>query len=66
MKNRWHDAKNKRLILDQAMTNKQYETKAIAAKLVLCTWSGTLQNESSLPKNWIHHFGVLVGIEPPE
>lgn len=66
IKNRWHDVMNKRLTLDQAMTNRRYETKAIAVKLVLGTWSGALQNESSLPENWINHSGVLVGIGPPE
>jgi ribonuclease HI len=48
------------------MTNKKYETKAISTKTVLHTWSGTLQNESSLPDNWINYSGVLVGIRPPE
>jgi len=66
IQNRWHCAINKRLTLDQAMTNKKYETKAISAKTVLYTWSGTLQNESSLPENWINCSGVLVGIRPSE
>ena len=66
IKNRWHCAINKRLALDQAMTNKRYETKAISTKIVLCTWSGTLQNELSLPENWINCSGVLVGIKPSE
>jgi hypothetical protein len=48
------------------MTNKKYETKAILAKTVLYTWSGTLQNELSLPENWINCSGVLVGIRPSE
>ena len=48
------------------MINKKYETKAISAKTVLYTWSGTLQNESSLPENWINCSGVLVGIRPSE
>ena len=66
IKNRWHCAINKRLTLDQAMTNKRYETKAISFQTVLCTWSGTLQDELSLPDNWINYSGVLVGIRPPE
>jgi len=66
IKNRWHCAINKRLTLDQAMTNKRYETKAISFQTVLCTWSGTLQDELSLPDNWINYSGVLVGIKPPE
>jgi ribonuclease HI len=66
IQNRWHCAINKRLTLDQAMTNKRYKTKAISAKTVLCTWSGTLQSELSLSENWINCSGVLVGIKPPE
>lgn len=66
IQNRWHCAINKRLTLDQAMTNKKYEMKAISTKTVLHTWSGTLQNESSLPENWINCSGVLVGIRPSE
>ena len=48
------------------MTNKRYETKAISTKIVLSAWSGTLQNELSLPENWINCSGVLVGIKPSE
>jgi ribonuclease HI len=66
IQNRWLYAINKRLSLDQAMTNKKYETKAISAKTVLNTWSGTLPNELSLPDNWINLPGVLVGIGPSE
>ena len=66
IKNRWLSTINKRLLLDQAMTNKSYESKAVSAKTMLCTWSGTLQNESFLPENWINYAGVLVGIRPPE
>jgi ribonuclease HI len=62
----WHCIINKRLTLDQAMTNKRYETKAISTQTVLHTWSGTLKNELSLPDNWINYSGVLVGIRPPE
>ena len=66
LKNRWLSVINKRLALDQAMTDRKYATKAISTKVVLCTWSGVLQNESSLPQNWINYSGVLVGIRPPE
>jgi ribonuclease HI len=55
IKNRWHDVVNKRCTLDQAITTKIYEAKAIPIKVVLyCTWSGTLQNESSLPENCLN------------
>ena len=64
--NRWQCAINKRLTLDQAMTNKKYETRAISIQTVLHTWSGTLKDELSLPDNWINYSGVLVGIRPTE
>jgi hypothetical protein len=64
--NRWQSALNKRLALDQAMTSRKYGSKAIKAKTVLHTWSGILQNEQSLPDDWIGFPGVLVGIGPPE
>lgn len=41
IKSRCHDPINKRLTLDQATTHKIYEKKAVAAKVVLCTWSDT-------------------------
>ena len=66
IKNRWISAINKRLLLVQAMTNKSYESKAVSAKTMLCTWSETLQNESFLPENWINYTEVLVGFRPPE
>ena len=66
IQNRWLYAINKRLTLDQAMTNKKYETKAISAQTVLSTWSGTLHDELSLPDDWINLPGVLVGIRPSE
>jgi hypothetical protein len=57
IKNRCYGAINKRLALDQAMTNKRYEAKAIPISTVLCTWSGTLQNELSLPDNGLTTLG---------
>ena len=47
IKNRWYCAINKKLTLDQAMTNRRYEKKAVTIQTVLHTWSGTLQNELS-------------------
>jgi hypothetical protein len=55
---------NKRLALDQAMTNPRYGVKALDTHLVLHTWSGILKNEASMPENWIKQPGVLVGIVP--
>jgi ribonuclease HI len=66
IQNKWLYAINRRLSLDQAMTNKKYEAKGISVQTVLNTWSGTLKNEYSLPDNWIKLSGVLVGIRPFE
>jgi len=39
---------------DIALTNKRrYRKDTFLENLVLSTWSGTLQNESSLPENWL-------------
>jgi hypothetical protein len=64
--NKWVHAMNRRLALDQAMTNTRYGTNALNKDLVLHTWSGVLQDESSLPEDWIRQPGVLVGIVPLE
>ena len=34
------------------------------AKVVLRTWSGTLQGEDSLPPDWLSSPGLLVGMDP--
>ena len=64
--NRWIHGVNKRLALDQAMTNPCYGAKALDTLLVLHTWSGVLKNEASIPENWIRQPRVLVGIVPLE
>ena len=62
--NRWLQAINARLALDQLLSNKaKYQKKALPTSLVLCTWSGILLQETNLPSNWIRESGVLVGIE---
>ena len=66
IQNHWLHTVNKRLELDCAMTGKQYGKKALTKEIVLQTWSGTLQDEQSLPENWIKKPRVLVGIEPLE
>jgi len=61
--NRTRSIINSRLDEDIALTNKKrYGKEAIPEKHVLSTWNGTLQNESSLPENWLRANGVLVGI----
>jgi len=45
------------------MTNEfRFEKKAISPDLVLATWSGTLQDESNLPMNWLRQAGFLVSL----
>src|SRR5258708_31444278 len=53
---------NNHLEQDRILTNKRYGKSALPEDLVLKTWSGTLQNEHSLPKNWLYASGGLVGI----
>ncbi len=54
---------NERLELDHTLTSwKRYQNKALPGRLILRTWSGTLQNEHSLPEDWLRANGVLVGI----
>ena len=62
IQNKWMKIMNKRLALDQAMTNTRYEKKAIKDEVVPHTWSGTLHDEGHLPDNWIRNAGVLVGM----
>jgi len=60
---RWWSKINERLQLDRLMTNKlRFEKKAISPDLVLATWSGTLQDESNLPMNWLRQAGFLVSL----
>ncbi|KAJ7694680.1 hypothetical protein B0H14DRAFT_2650934 [Mycena olivaceomarginata] len=52
-----------RLQVDKSLANRPIWGKrpALAQKLVLETWSGTLDNEDSLPANWLREPRVLVG-----
>ncbi|KAI0667424.1 ribonuclease H-like protein [Trametes maxima] len=61
-RSRWLAVINKRLQMDQAMTRGWIAgNKRILALKVLETWSGLLEDESNLKKNWIGTPGVLVG-----
>jgi hypothetical protein len=42
----------------------RFGNMALKEDLVLCTWSGLLLDEDSLPVNWLKEKGVLVGILP--
>ncbi|EIN07783.1 hypothetical protein PUNSTDRAFT_20626, partial [Punctularia strigosozonata HHB-11173 SS5] len=58
--NRWVAKINQRLNLDRAMANgSRYGTKALARKTVLKTWLGALDDEESLPEDWIWKSAVL-------
>ncbi|KZT22153.1 hypothetical protein NEOLEDRAFT_1072088, partial [Neolentinus lepideus HHB14362 ss-1] len=63
---RWRAMMNERLALDQALTHPRLGKAALQRKVVLRTWSYTLQNELFLPDDWIKYAGVLVGIDLPE
>ena len=62
VKNRWMHAINQRLTLDQVMTRKNFERKALPRRVVLRTWEGVLKHRTALPDDWIGEAGVLVGI----
>ncbi|KAL6298150.1 hypothetical protein BKA93DRAFT_744742 [Sparassis latifolia] len=61
---KWHDTINCRLLLDRSMTRRHFGTRALNGLTVLSTWSGTLHDERTLPKNWLHCREVLVSIAP--
>jgi len=61
--NRWTHAINKRLTIDRASTNiGRFGKRALSEKIVKRTWRNCLENEESLPSNWMNLKGVLVGI----
>ncbi|KAJ6608346.1 hypothetical protein B0H10DRAFT_1955500 [Mycena sp. CBHHK59/15] len=61
--NKWRFAVNQRLQMDKLLANRPRKGKhpTLAPQMVLETWSGTLDNESSLPTNWLQEPRVLVG-----
>ncbi|KAJ6549809.1 hypothetical protein B0H19DRAFT_840842, partial [Mycena capillaripes] len=61
--NKWKFAINHKLQMDKTMANRQRRGKrpALAPKLVLDTWSSILDDERSLPDNWLREPRVLVG-----
>ncbi|KIY48415.1 hypothetical protein FISHEDRAFT_43215 [Fistulina hepatica ATCC 64428] len=63
IKNRWRATVTARLHLDASMTDRRrYNQKAIRPTDVINTWSGVLQDEVHLPRNWIRNARFLVGI----
>ncbi|KAK0209606.1 hypothetical protein IW262DRAFT_1281551 [Armillaria fumosa] len=63
IQNRWLKKVRKRLELDCLMTRSRFGKKALQKELVLQTWSGVIENEHRLPKDWTEIGGVLVGME---
>ncbi|KAJ7890740.1 hypothetical protein B0H13DRAFT_1626199 [Mycena leptocephala] len=61
--NKWKFSINQRLQVDKLLASRPIKGKrpALAPQLVLETWSGTLDEESSLPANWLREPRVLVG-----
>ncbi|KAJ7144044.1 hypothetical protein C8R44DRAFT_531758, partial [Mycena epipterygia] len=61
--NKWKFAINQRLQVDKTLANRPLRGKrpALAPLLALDTWSKTLDNEQSLPANWLREPRVLVG-----
>jgi hypothetical protein len=65
IRNRWYKTINKRLRYDCLRTNKmRYGRKATPEYIVNKTWKGFLQDEETLPENWMRRTGVLVGSTP--
>jgi hypothetical protein len=63
VENRWLAKINERLHLDCKLTDeKKFGKKAIGAELVRDTWTGTIEDEDSLPIEWERTGGVLVGM----
>lgn len=58
---RWTAAMNNRLTLDREMTRFGLSKRAIKKKVVISTWCSVLDNEDSLPEDWLKAKEVLVG-----
>ena len=59
--NRWKKAINKRLTIDQVLTNSRFGKWALEKKPVRGTWKRCLTREEELPEDWTSIKGVLVG-----
>ncbi|KAJ7321907.1 hypothetical protein DFH08DRAFT_818285 [Mycena albidolilacea] len=60
---KWKYAINQQLQVDKILANRPTKGKrpTLAPQLVLATWSDTLDNEQSLPADWLREPRVLVG-----
>ena len=64
--NNLRSALTNKLQEDVLLTNqRRYGKKAYPKSLILSTWSRVLDNEDSLPQNWLFCSKVLVGIPDP-
>ncbi|KAG7439396.1 uncharacterized protein BT62DRAFT_1014009 [Guyanagaster necrorhizus] len=63
IRNKWMKQIRRRLELDCLMIRKRFGKKALQKDLVLRTWSGVIENEHRLPKDWTEIDGALVGME---
>ncbi|KAJ7220149.1 hypothetical protein GGX14DRAFT_355177 [Mycena pura] len=63
IENKFKFVMNQRLQMDKVLANRPRRGKrpALPQKMVLATWSGILDNELSLPKDWLREPRVLVG-----
>jgi ribonuclease HI len=61
--NKWKYTINLRLQVDRMLANRptKGDKPALGPQLVLATWSDTLDNEQSLPADWLREPRVLVG-----
>lgn len=59
---RWNAALNRRLRIDQGLTAKRLQKKALTRELVRSTWDSLVLMRDNLPEDWIGKPGVLVGI----
>ncbi len=61
VRHRWWQALNRRLRIDQGLTARRLDKKALDRSVVIDTWEPLLVNRSDLPDDWIGRPGVLVG-----
>ncbi|OSD04674.1 hypothetical protein PYCCODRAFT_1488156 [Trametes coccinea BRFM310] len=62
---RWRKALNARLAIDQQLTRPVKGRAYLDRTAVLKTWRGLLEDEASLPEDWIFRRRVLVGMPLP-
>ena len=63
---KWVTRMNERLKTDRVSTHRKFSKLVTNRELVLKTWSGTLQDKSNLPDDWIDVSRVLVGVDVRE